>query len=309
MTDDKIYIGRFAPSPTGPLHFGSLLAATASFLQARAAGGRWLLRIEDIDPPRAQAGADTLILRALETYGFEWDGAVRYQSRSREAHLAAIDALLGAGDAYRCGCSRRDLADAPSGPLGPIYPGTCRAGSQASKFAIRVRTDDHPVAFDDALQGRQAQRLQSESGDFIVYRRDELIAYHLAVAVDDAREGITEVVRGIDLLDSTPRQIHLQRLLGLPTPAYLHIPVAENAAGQKLSKQSGAQALDLNAPRPALLAALRALALPVCGDLAAARLPDIWDWAVTQWRPLALRNRQGIAPGPAPLAGTENGLS
>ena len=237
------YVGRFAPSPTGPLHFGSLLAAIASYLQAKSEGGRWLVRIEDIDPPREVRGADAEILRALERYGFVWDGPVLYQSRQTEWHRELVERLFAEGHAYACGCSRRELAGAPRGPLGPIYPGTCRSGCRARRTSIRVRTGSYPVAFHDRLQGIQAQRLESESGDFVIRRRDGLIAYQLAVAADDAAQAVTEVVRGIDLMDSTPRQIHLQRLLGLSTPAYAHIPVAVNARGKKLAKSTGASAI------------------------------------------------------------------
>lgn len=309
MSGSPAYIGRFAPSPSGPLHFGSLLAAVASYLQARAASGRWLLRIEDIDPPREQKGADTLILRALEAFGFEWDGTVRYQSRNRDAHLHAIETLMRGGHAYRCTCSRRDLAAEPVGPLGPVYPGTCRDGSGGGESAVRVRTHDSAIAFVDGLQGLYSQRLESESGDFIIQRRDGLIAYHLAVIVDDANDGVTEIVRGIDLLDSTPRQLHLQRLLRLPTPAYLHIPVAENAAGQKLSKRTGAPALDPAEPRPALLRALRALRMPVDAGLGSEPLATIWLWAIRNWDAAPLTNQTRIDHRPTPLAGTENGLS
>lgn len=302
------YVGRFAPSPSGPLHFGSLLAAAASFLQARAAGGRWLLRIEDIDPPREHPGADRLILKALETYGFAWDGDVIRQSASHEAHRAAVAALEQRALAYRCGCSRRALAGAARGPLGPIYPGTCRRGSDAGEGAIRVRTHDAPLCFADGLQGRLCQQLESESGDFVVLRRDGLFAYHLAVVVDDALQGVTEIVRGIDLLDSTPRQIHLQRLLDYPTPAYLHIPVAVNEDGQKLSKMTGAPALPLGEPRPTLLRALAALGLPVHGALRAAGLEDIWCWAVRRWEPRRLAGRKALHAAAGALAGPENGL-
>jgi glutamyl-Q tRNA(Asp) synthetase len=303
------YVGRFAPSPTGPLHFGSLLAATASYLQARAAAGRWLVRMEDIDPPREQPSAAALILDALEAYGFEWHGAVTWQRHNRQAHLLAIESLLQSGNAYRCGCSRRDIADAADGASGPVYPGTCRTGTTSRDYAIRALTNNDPVSFTDGLQGALCQRLESEAGDFVVLRRDGLIAYQLAVVVDDASQGVTEVVRGLDLFDSTPRQIHLQRLLGLPTPAYLHIPLAENASGQKLSKRNGAPALDLLETRPVLLAALRALELPVMADLEACSLSDIWDWACTNWQVERLQNQKSIVCSTAPLAGTENGLS
>lgn len=282
------YVGRFAPSPTGPLHFGSLLAAVASYLQARVNRGLWLLRIEDIDPPREQAGADKQILDALQAYGFEWDGPVHYQSESTEKHQSFVDDLLDRGLAYPCKCSRRILLDAPQGPLGRIYPGTCRDGCDSTDVTIRVRTDDTPVSFDDGLQGTISQRLESESGDFVIKRRDGLIAYHLAVVVDDHLEGISEVVRGIDLIDSTPRQIHLQRLLGFSTPAYLHIPVAINPDGQKLSKLTGAEGIQTKNPRPVLVAALIALQQELAPKLEQAPLPEIWAWAEEYWNPAVL---------------------
>lgn len=278
------YIGRFAPSPTGPLHFGSLVAAVASYLQARAHNGLWLLRIEDIDPPREQAGASELILRALETYGFEWDGDVIYQSASLPEHEAAVRTLLDRGLAYPCGCSRKDLADVPRGPLGTIYPGTCRDGSDSEEAAIRVRTTDEPIEFIDGLQGLQQQRLESESGDFIIKRRDGLIAYQLAVVVDDELEGITEIVRGIDIMDSTPRQIWLQRLLGYRTPAYVHIPVITHPDGDKLSKLTGAPGIPFEGHRRVLVDALSALRQDPPEDLAGSALADIWQWALRNWK-------------------------
>ena len=288
------YIGRFAPSPTGPLHFGSLLAATASYLQARKQSGKWLLRIEDIDPPREQPGAGQQIVDTLEAYGFAWDGPVIWQSESRDAHHDALQALLANGMAYACGCSRRDLADAPRSPLGIIYPGTCRSGCDARETAIRVRTDDRPVEFHDALQGLQSQRLESESGDFVVLRRDGLVAYHLAVVVDDHVQGVTEIVRGIDLMDSTPRQIWLQQLLGYETPDYMHIPVATHDDGQKLSKLTGASGIPVNGKRKVLFAALQALCQQPPTGLQTARLREIWDWASNNWQPAALRGKTAV---------------
>ncbi len=287
----KHYIGRFAPSPTGPLHFGSLLAAVASYLRARERGGDWLVRIEDVDPPREQPGAGDEIVRALEAYGFEWDGDVVWQSVSRPEHDTAGATLLRERMAYPCGCSRRDLADAPRSALGIIYPGTCRQGCDAEETAIRVRTTDDPVGFKDLLQGRQSQRLESESGDFIVLRRDGLIAYHLAVVVDDYLQGITEIVRGIDLMDSTPRQIWLQQLLGYPTPDYLHIPVATHPDGDKLSKLTGAKAIPMHGKRRVLAAAFDALMLRPPADLAANSVSDLWAWAFNNWQiePLVMR--------------------
>ena len=303
------YVGRFAPSPTGPLHFGSLLAAVASYLQAKSHSGLWLLRVEDIDPPRQQDGAIEEILTALERYGFEWDGPVTYQSESVERHLQVVCELRAAGFAYPCSCSRRDLATAEQGPLGAIYPGTCRNGCEGDEHAVRVRTDDTPVRFVDELQGTQSQELESESGDFVILRRDGLIAYHLAVVVDDFDQGITEIVRGIDLLDSTPRQIHLQRLLDYRTPAYLHIPVAENDQGQKLSKLTGAPALPLDSASQILIAALDALGQQPPRELAECPLDDIWSWSIKHWQPAVMARQTAIPAAEDALAGSKNGLS
>ena len=289
------YVGRFAPSPTGPLHFGSLVAAVASYLQAKAHDGRWLLRIEDIDPPRAQAGASEIIIEALIRYGFKWHGDLSYQSSSLVVHEAALQELTERGLAYPCGCSRRDLEESPRGPLGTIYPGTCRNGCDASETAIRLRTNNEPVEFDDGLQGPQSQMLESESGDFIIRRRDGLIAYHLAVVVDDALQGITEVVRGIDLMDSTPRQIWLQEQLGYSTPNYIHIPVITHADGNKLSKLTGAAGIPLDNIENTLVAALDALAQAPPPDLAQSDLQEIWSWAIENWRIENLADQQAVS--------------
>jgi glutamyl-Q tRNA(Asp) synthetase len=262
-----------------------------------------LLRIEDIDPPREQPGAARLILEALERYGFEWDGPVSWQSASRAAHAAAIESLNRAGYVYPCGCSRRDLEDEPGGPLGSIYPGTCRNGCDARDVALRVRTANDPLTFDDRLQGRQRQRLESESGDFVILRRDGLVAYQIAVVVDDHLQGITDVVRGIDLLPSTPRQIWLQRLLGYPSPCYAHIPVAVNIEGRKLSKSTGAAGLPLDTPGEVLVSALQALRQRPPADLQHSALHDIWDWAIKHWQIDTLRGETRIA-----LAESKNGL-
>jgi glutamyl-Q tRNA(Asp) synthetase len=266
------------------------------------------LRIEDIDPPREQPGAADRIVEALECYGFEWDGPVIYQSASQAAHAAALTRLLKEGHAYRCGCSRNDLADAPRGPLGIIYPGTCRAGCTAGETAIRVRTDDSPLGFIDGLQGAHQERLESESGDFVVWRRDGLVAYHLAVVVDDYEQGITEIVRGIDLMDSTCRQIWLQRLLGFPTPSYQHIPVATHADGQKLSKLTGAAAIPLGRPETTLVQVLAALAQRPPQDLGDASLAQIWTWAIENWNIAALAGRARIPVDNDALAEGKNGL-
>lgn len=303
------YIGRFAPSPTGPLHFGSLLAACASYLQARASGGRWLLRIEDIDPPREQPGAAQSIVETLAAFGFEWDGPVHFQSARRTRHRELIEQLQRQGYAYPCSCSRSNLALAPRGPLGTVYPGTCRKGSSGRRVAIRLLTDAQPVSFSDSLQGPQSQCLESETGDFIIRRRDGLIAYHLAVVADDHDQGVTEIVRGIDLLDSTPRQILLQRRLGFATPNYLHIPVLVDEAGRKLSKQTGAPALGHRRAGPILIAALNALGQSPPAELAGSALDHIWSWAQQHWNIRRLAGRKSIAASDYPLADARNGLS
>ncbi|MCG6868535.1 MAG: tRNA glutamyl-Q(34) synthetase GluQRS [Gammaproteobacteria bacterium] len=286
-TTTSRYVGRFAPSPTGPLHFGSLVTAVASYLEARSRNGRWLLRIEDLDPPREVPGATGMILEALEAYGLEWDGAVVLQSRRARAYGAALEVLESRDLTYRCGCSRRSLIEtATAGTHGPIYPGTCRSGtaSDLDEFAVRIRTNNKPIRFKDLNLGLVEQELESEVGDFIVRRRDGYYAYQLAVVVDDAWQGVTDVVRGSDLLSSTPRQIHLQHLLGLQTPRYLHVPVVANTQGGKLSKQTGAQALPLDNPGPPLLEALKFLDQAPPESLIGAPVSEIWRWALAYWR-------------------------
>ncbi|MBV9192437.1 MAG: tRNA glutamyl-Q(34) synthetase GluQRS [Betaproteobacteria bacterium] len=239
-----MYIGRFAPSPTGPLHFGSLVAAVASFLDARTAKGRWLVRIEDLDEPRCVPGAADDILRTLERLGLAWDGEVVYQSKRHSLYGDALRRLQ--GRTYWCTCSRREVADSSLGLAtdgAHIYPGTCRGAGLQTGRALRVRTAADEICFDDRVQGKRCQVLQHDVGDFVLHRADGMYTYQLAVVVDDAAQCITDVVRGADLLDSTPRQIHLQRSLGLPTPRYLHVPAAVNAKGEKLSKQTGAHAI------------------------------------------------------------------
>jgi glutamyl-Q tRNA(Asp) synthetase len=245
------YVGRFAPSPTGPLHFGSLVAAVASWLDARAAGGRWLVRIEDVDTTRSVPGAADRILRTLEAFGLAWDGEVAYQSHRGDLYEAALQRLRAQGYVYGCRCSRREIADSGmTGLEGAIYPGTCRRmGLSGQGLAERMIAPSEPVGFVDRAIGAVTQDIAREIGDFVVKRRDGLFAYQLAVVVDDALQGVTDVVRGADLLWSTPRQIALQRALGFPTPRYLHFPVVTNAAGEKLSKQTGAEAVD---PREAV---------------------------------------------------------
>lgn len=262
--------GRFAPSPTGPLHLGSLVAAAGSWLYARRAGGRWLVRMEDIDTPRVVPGSADDILAALERYGFAWDGEVVRQSRRTQLYEAALARLRERGFVYDCACSRADLQRAASAPLGaePVYPGTCRNGLPAGKIAraIRFRAPNETIAFDDLVAGHQAENVAARTGDFVVRRADGLFAYQLAVVVDDAEQGVTQVVRGADLLTSTARQIALQRALGYPTPEYAHLPLVVNADGSKLGKRDGAlplPSLDEDRVRETLQLALRHLGLDV----------------------------------------------
>lgn len=287
MSSTTRYRGRFAPSPTGPLHFGSLVAAVGSFLQARSQNGEWLVRIEDLDPPRVVAGAADDILRTLEAYGLLWDRPVVYQSRRQDAYAAAIDTLRAREALYACACTRREIADsALRGPDGPVYPGTCRRARPDGQpaRALRVRTDGARLRFDDRLQGRHESQLEREVGDFVVRRADGCFAYQLAVVVDDAEQGITEVVRGADLLGSTARQIHLQRLLGLPTPYYAHLPAAVNAQGEKLSKQTFAPAVPRAAPLPVLVRVLEFLGQPVPPEVRETDLDSFWRWAIAHWQ-------------------------
>jgi glutamyl-Q tRNA(Asp) synthetase len=281
------YRGRFAPSPTGPLHFGSLVAAVGSYLEARAHDGAWLVRIDDLDPPRVVPGAARHILDSLRAFGFEWDASVVFQSTRADAYHAALHRLRAAQVIYPCICSRREIADsAGEGIEGPVYAGTCRTGPREGRraHALRVRTHADPIAFVDDVQGPIAQRLEHEIGDFVVYRADRVFAYQLAVVVDDAEQGITDVVRGADLLLSTPRQIHLQRLLHLPTPRYAHLPVAVNAHGQKLSKQTLALAVDPDAAVALLAAVLDFLGQPVSPAMRRLPLPAFWRAAITAWQ-------------------------
>jgi glutamyl-Q tRNA(Asp) synthetase len=288
------YVGRFAPSPTGPLHLGSLATAVASFLHARQAGGQWLVRIEDIDPPREAPGAADEILRTLEWLGLEWDRSVLYQSARRAAYHDAADELLRGGRAFRCDCTRSTLRGSHEGAPGH-YPGTCRTrGLTGPDTAIRVLIPEPTqIDFVDGLQGNQATRLDLTSGDYIVMRRDGLPAYHLAVVLDDAAQGVTTIVRGVDLLDSTATHVHLQRTLGLPTPAYWHLPVVVNAEGQKLSKQTGAIAVSRESRTAAV--ALGLLGLVVPPELKAERPRTLWSWAQQHWRIESLRERRAVA--------------
>jgi glutamyl-Q tRNA(Asp) synthetase len=284
------YIGRFAPSPSGPLHAGSLVAALASYLDARTHRGQWLIRIEDIDAPRTIPGAAESILHALASLGMRSDAEVVWQSRRHALYAAALDALQAA--VYPCGCSRREIADSQihSGIDGAaVYPGTCRqcmpAGKQVHSWRLRVPEPGNAadcIDFEDRWLGPVRHCLSTEIGDFILKRADGSWAYQLAVVVDDAAQGITHVVRGGDLLNSTARQIYLQRLLGVATPRYLHVPLVSNANGEKLSKQTGAKALDLTQPVQELLKAANFLGLELDAD-AIHTLEGFWQHAPAAW--------------------------
>ena len=309
------YRGRFAPSPTGPLHFGSLVAAIGSYLEAKHHQGKWLVRIEDLDTPRTVKGAANEILGTLETYGLHWDEDIIYQSQHTAAYDAAFHRLKEAGAVYPCCCTRKEIADsALHGIDGQIYPGTCRNGIPAGREgrAWRVRTNISPsvraelveaslpfdklrangliIEFNDALQGHITQHLENEIGDFVLKRADGLFAYQLAVVVDDAAQGITHVVRGADLLYSTPRQIYLQRLLGLNPPAYMHLPVVVNAQGEKLSKQTLAQPVRKINAASILFDALVFLRQQPPAELRLGTIEEILAWGIANWQADSLLN-------------------
>lgn len=289
-----MYRGRFAPTPSGPLHFGSLVAAVASYLAARTRGGEWLVRIEDIDPPRVMAGAADRILFTLKQFGFTWDGPVLYQSTRLDAYAAALEQLRQTGRAYPCSCTRKELADSASAALPSrsslVYPGTCRQGVKPGRQARawRFRVPATAISFLDRLQGWQHIHLEQEAGDFVVFRADGLYAYQLAVVVDDAEQSITDVVRGADLLASTPRQIALQHALGYVTPTYLHVPVVTGPDGLKLSKSAGA--FDINDAIPAVLLwhALQFLGQRLPEELRQESVTRLWQVAQQQWEEQAV---------------------
>ena len=277
--NDARYIGRFAPTPSGYLHFGSLVAALASYLDARSVGGQWLLRMEDLDPPREAPGAQDAILRSLEIYGFEWDGPLVRQSERHPAYAQLIERLFSQGLAYACTCSRKQLEG-----TGGVYPGTCRnAGHPDHDTAIRLRVPELEYRFVDRVQGEFRQHLGREVGDFVIRRRDGLFAYQLAVVLDDAWQGVTDVVRGADLLDSTPRQLYLQELLGLPQPRYLHVPLIIQPDGHKLGKSYRSPPLPADQAAPLLNRALRALGQQPPGELGQASPREVLAWGVAHW--------------------------
>lgn len=273
------YIGRFAPTPSGHLHFGSLVAALASYLDARSVGGRWLMRMEDLDPPREEPGAQAAILKALESYGFEWDGEMVRQSDRHDAYAEVLNRLFNQGLAYACTCSRKQLE-----PYHGIYPGFCRnAGHGTEDAAIRLRVPELEYHFIDRVQGEFRQHLGRDVGDFVIRRRDGLYAYQLAVVLDDAWQGITDIVRGADLLDSTPRQLYLQELLGLPQLRYLHIPLITQPDGNKLGKSYRSPPLTEDQATPLLLRALRALGQSPGAELEYATPREVLNWGIAHW--------------------------
>lgn len=279
MNGTGSYHGRFAPTPSGPLHFGSVVAALGSYLQARQQGGRWTIRIEDLDRPRMQAGADSRILHDLERLGLEWDGTPIYQSQRLSRYFDMLAELTRRGQTFACGCTRRETAG--------IYPGTCRDGLPDGRKArsLRLRVPPRTIVFDDALQGRQNVDLSSTTGDFVLRRADGIIAYHLASVVDDGDDGVTEIVRGADLLDACAPQILLQQLLGYPTPRYMHLPVVYDSQGRKVSKQNHAPPITDQSPARVLLDALAFLGQQPEPALGRAATAEILDWARANWRP------------------------
>src|SRR3984893_16185036 len=273
------YVGRFAPTPSGDLHLGSLYTAVASFLDARAHGGRWLLRIEDLDPPREVAGSADGILRTLKAFGFEWDGEIVRQRDRTQLYVDALQTLQAGNLTFQCSCSRLQLEDESS------YPGTCRVRPSNSRVptATRLRVEQGTILFCDRIQGTYRQDVAGAVGDVILRRRDQIFAYLLAVVVDDAAQGVTHVVRGADLLDNTPRQIYLQRVLELPQPAYAHVPVLTEPDDTKLAKSRRSVRLAADSVLPQLMSVFSLLGLAPPEGLAGAGLAQVWNWAIGHW--------------------------
>jgi len=289
------YIGRFAPSPTGPVHFGTLVAATGSYLQAKSNQGRWLIRMEDVDVLRNVEGADSDILFTLESMGFEWDGQVLYQTAQTDYYNEVLQQLITQSLVFPCLCSRKQLAASAA----TVYPGTCRNRRLPEKNAhsLRVIVQDIDIKFNDRVMGPYAQNLGQQCGDFIIKRRDGLFAYQLAVVVDDALQNISEIVRGADLLDSTPRQIYLQQQLGYPTPEYCHLPLAVDSSGNKISKCTGASKVDLSRKPQLLVSVLGFLGQKPPQELARSSVNDIWNWAIANWDITQVSSKLHIQPG------------
>lgn len=275
-------MGRFAPSPTGPVHFGTLVAAIGSYLQAKKNNGKWLLRMEDVDTTRKVKDADTDILNTLEAFGFEWHDEIIYQSKQTEYYKQVLDQLFSQSLIFPCICSRKQLAETNS----KIYPGTCRQRHlpERKQHALRILAKDVSINFVDKVMGQQSQNIKTQCGDFIIQRRDGLFAYQLAVVADDALQGITEVVRGADLLASTARQIYLQQCLQYTTPVYCHLPLVVDANGAKISKSEGAARVTVKDKQKLLVAALAFLGQQPPEDLNKSNIADIWQWAINHWR-------------------------
>ena len=292
MVDKQPYIGRFAPSPTGPLHFGSLYTALASFLQAHSQQGLWLLRIDDLDTPRNIKGSADSILKTLDAFGLHWDNSVVYQSQYLDVYHEILDQLVKDKLIYPCTCSRKALT--------AIYSGVCRNKQilPSSSYSLRIKADNRIIFFKDELQGLISHNLAEQHGDFILKRKDQIIAYQFAVVIDDDRQYINHVVRGFDLLDSTPRQIYLQHVLGLVTPGYMHVPVIIDEQGYKLSKQTRATAVDLKKPHAVIFELLTLLKQNPPGELQYAPSTDLLSWAIEHWNPTMLKNCRAICrPG------------
>lgn len=290
MTDAAVYRGRFAPTPSGPLHFGSLVVALASWLDARAQEGVWLVRIDDIDPPREQPGAADQILRQLDACGLHWDNSVRYQSQRHDAYEAAVQQLLNQGDAFYCQLSRTDLA-----ALGHRHPGISAATDDARDSAVRLTVPAQPLCFNDRWRGEYCLDLQDAGGAFVIRRRDGLYAYQLACALDDADDRITDVVRGVDLIDSTPRQLRVLDALARPAPRYGHLPLVLAANGEKLAKSSGSEAIEIGQAERALAQALRWLG----GPSIEGSVDDCLQAGLAWWRSGATGLRCDAGPMPA----------
>ena len=291
------YRGRFAPSPTGVLHFGSLIAAVGSYLEAKSHGGEWLVRIEDLDKPREVPAASYKILRSLEALGMEWDHEVIYQDQRKDIYEDALTMLNRRGLIYPCTCTRKEISSSSiAGISGQIYAGTCRNNVQNDDRlgAVRIKTNSNIIEFEDTLYGLINQNLQTETGDFVLRRSDKIYAYQLAVVVDDSEQGITNVVRGADLLDSTPRQIYLQKLLGYTTPTYMHLPVAVNSHGEKLSKQTKAAHLDVSNPVKQLIGAVNFLGQEPPTELVGESVMSFWKWAFINWNPRKIHKKRTI---------------
>lgn len=290
MPDKQAYIGRFAPSPTGPLHLGSLYTALASFLHARSRQGKWLLRIDDLDTPRNLKGSAESILKTLEVFGLHWDDRIVYQSQHIDIYDEYLNELANSNLVYPCTCSRKNLAD--------IYSGLCRdkRTPQNEPYSLRIKTDERVISLQDELQGLIAHNLTRQHGDFILKRKDQVFAYQFAVVIDDDRQQVNHVVRGFDLLDSTPRQIYLQQVLELATPGYMHVPVIVDKQGYKLSKQTLATAVDIKTPHIVIFGLLDLLRQNPPRELQNAPATELLDWAIDNWDPVPLKNSRTINP-------------